>query len=110
MLKILYSYLFKINNAQFQICEYISTHLFDSWHPSPHFLPASVFQYMDIFESPCIETRRSENMNSFALQNLRVSLHKDLWISVYWNTEIQKSLCLNHKIFGTRGKILSKEI
>ena len=25
---------------------------------------------MDIFESPCIETRRLENMNSVALQNL----------------------------------------
>ena len=40
--------------------------------------------YMEIFESVCIETRRLENMNSFALQNLRVSIHKD-----FWNTAIK---------------------
>ena len=32
---------------------------------------------MEIFESPCIETWRLENMNSFALQNLDVSIHGD---------------------------------
>jgi len=58
----------------------------------------SMFQYMDIFESPCIETRRLknfcvlyteifespcietwrlENTNRFALQNLHVSIHGD---------------------------------
>ena len=39
--------------------------------------------YMEIFESPCIETRRFKNMNSFALQNLHVSIHGDFWISMY---------------------------
>jgi len=80
----------------------------------------SMFQYTDIFESPCIETQifknfcvlytrifeslciekwRLENMNSFALQNLLVSIHGDFWISVYWNTKIQKSPCINHRDF-----------
>ena len=33
--------------------------------------------YMEIFESPCIKTWRLENINSFALQNLYVSEHGD---------------------------------
>ena len=33
--------------------------------------------YTQIFESPCIETWRLENKNSFALQNLHVSIHGD---------------------------------
>jgi len=55
--------------------------------------------YMEIFETPCIETWRFKNMNSFASQNLHVSIHGDFWISVYWNMEIQKSPCLNHGDF-----------
>jgi len=33
--------------------------------------------YTEIFESPCIKTWRLENMNSVALQNLHVSIHGD---------------------------------
>ena len=38
--------------------------------------------YTEIFESPCIETWRLENMNSFALHG-DVSMHEDFLISVY---------------------------
>ena len=46
---------------------------------------------MEIFESPCIETRRLENMNSFALQNLRVLKFGDSKISVF-----KPRRCLEH--------------
>ena len=43
----------------------------------------SMFQYMEIFESPCIETRRLEYMNSLPYK-----------ISMFQYMEIFESLCI----------------
>jgi len=60
----------------------------------------SVYQYTDIFESPCIETRRLKYFGVF-------------WISVYWNTEIRKyeQFCLTKpQCFKTRRFLNLREL
>ena len=43
----------------------------------------SMFQYTDIFESPCMYWNTK-------IQKFLCFIHGDFWISMYWNTEIGK--------------------